>query len=439
MAKPVVAIVGRPNVGKSTFFNKMIGSRISIEEDIPGVTRDRVYGNARWLNRSFTLIDTGGLDPRSEDLLLSQIRNQAEVAMELADALLFMVDGKTGLTRDDEEIAQLLRRTKKPVLLVVNKIDNFKDEDVIYEFYSLGFPVIAVSSVNSLNFGDLLDELLSYLPEEDFKEEEKESIHVSIVGRPNVGKSSLVNALLGEERVIVSNIAGTTREAIDTEFDRDGKHYILTDTAGIRRKKKINESVEHYSVLRSFHAIDRSDVTLLMIDASQGFTEQDKRIIGYAHEAGKGIMVLVNKWDLIEKDDKSYGKWKAEFLRQFPFLRYALIEMISVTKKERLQRILPAVDQIYENARRRIPTGRLNEVINEVILLHPLPQDKGKSLKIYYATQSQVAPPTFVLFINEEKLMHFSYLRYLENRIRENFDFQGTPIKFVLNEKRGES
>ena len=438
MAKPVVAIVGRPNVGKSTFFNKMIGSRVSIEEDLPGVTRDRVYGTARWLNRSFTIIDTGGLDPTSEDLLLSQIRSQAEVAMELADAVLFMVDGKAGLTHDDEEIAQLLRHTKKPVLLVVNKVDDFKDEDVVYDFYALGFPTIAVSSVNSLNFGDLLDQLLSYLPEKDFPEEEKESIHVSIVGRPNAGKSSLVNALLGEERVIVSNIAGTTREAIDTEFDRDGKHYILTDTAGIRRRKKVNEPVEHYSVLRSFHAIDRSDVTLLMIDASEGFTEQDKRIIGYAHEAGKGIMILVNKWDLIEKDNKSYGQWKGEFLRQFPFLRYAIIEMISVVKKERLHKIFPTIDMIYENVNRRIPTGRLNEVINEVILLHPLPQDKGKSLKIYYATQSQVAPPTFVLFINEEKLMHFSYLRYLENRILENFDFLGTPMRFVLNEKRGE-
>lgn len=435
---PIVAIVGRPNVGKSTFFNKMVGSRVSIEEDLPGVTRDRVYGRAKWLDRSFTLIDTGGLDPKSEDVLLSEIRNQAQTAIDVADVIIFMVDAKAGLTHDDKEIALILRRTQKPVLLVVNKIDNFKDENLSYDFYELGFPTVGISSVNMLNFGDLLDQILGLLPVELNDEEEEDWIKIAIVGKPNVGKSSLVNALLGEERVIVSDIPGTTREAIETTFESEGTHFLLTDTAGIRRRKKINENVEHYSVLRSFSAIERSDVTLLIVDAQEGFTEQDKKIIGFAHDEGKAILVLVNKWDLIEKDNKTYNQWKNNFHVEFPFLKYAPVELISVLHKERLHRILPMVKQIYDNSRRRITTGQLNELINEVILLHPLPQDKGKSLKIYYATQSQVAPPTFVLFINQEKLMHFSYLRYLENRIRENFDFEGTPIRFILKEKRGE-
>ncbi|HZK10521.1 MAG TPA: ribosome biogenesis GTPase Der [Clostridia bacterium] len=435
---PVVAIVGRPNVGKSTFFNKMVGSRISIEEDTPGVTRDRVYGKAKWLEQSFTLIDTGGLDPKSDDLLLSEIRNQAEIAIEVADVIVFMVDARDGLTHDDKEIALILRRTRKPVLLVVNKIDNFKDEHLTYEFYELGFSTIGISSVNILNFGDLLDQILELLPEEKQSDDDDKTIKMAIVGKPNVGKSSLVNAILGENRVIISDIPGTTREAIETSFEKDGVKYLLTDTAGIRRKKKINEDIEHYSVLRSFSAIERSDITLLMVDAQEGFTEQDKKIIGFAHNEGKAVIVLVNKWDLVEKDNKSYKQWKNKFYAEFPFLRYAPIELISVTEKERLHRILPMVRDVYENSQRRITTGQLNELLNEVVLLHPMPQDKGKSLKIYYATQSQVSPPTFVLFINHEKLMHFSYLRYLENRIRESFDFEGTPIRFVLKEKRKE-
>ncbi|NLY73134.1 MAG: ribosome biogenesis GTPase Der [Tissierellia bacterium] len=435
---PVVAIVGRPNVGKSTFFNKLVGSRVSIEEDIPGVTRDRVYGRARWLDKSFTVIDTGGLDPKSEDLLLSEIRNQAQTAMDLADVIVFMVDGKMGITPDDREIGLQLRRTNKPVILVVNKIDDFKDENLIYDFFELGFYTIGISSVNILNFGDLLDEIISQLPEESKTEDDLETIRMAIVGRPNVGKSSLVNVLVGEERVIVSNIPGTTREAIETGFSQDGWNFLITDTAGIRRKKKINENVEHYSVLRSFNAIENSDVTILMVDASQGFAEQDKRIIGFAHDAGKAIIVLVNKWDLIEKDNKTYKKWKSDFYLEFPFLKYAMVELVSVTEKERIAKIVPMVIEAFENANRRITTGQLNDLLNEVVLLHPMPQDKGKSLKIYYATQSQVAPPTFVLFVNEERLMHFSYLRYLENRIRESFDFEGTPIKFILKEKRGE-
>lgn len=435
---PIVAIVGRPNVGKSTFFNKMVGARVSIEEDTPGVTRDRVYGRANWLGHSFTLIDTGGLDPKSDDLLLSEIRAQAETAIDVADVIVFMVDAKAGLTHDDKEIALILRRSRKPVLLVVNKIDNFKDEHLSYEFFELGFSTIGISSVNILNFGDLLDQILELIPNEKFEEEDEQTIKMAIVGKPNVGKSSLVNAILGEERVIVSDIPGTTREAIETSFEKDGRRFLLTDTAGIRRRKKVNENVEHYSVLRSFGAIERSDITVLMVDAQEGFTEQDKKIVGFAHDEGKAIIVLVNKWDLIEKDNKTYNSWKSNFHLEFPFLKYAPVELISVTNKERLHRILPMVERVYENAHRRVTTGQLNELLNEVVLLHPMPQDKGKSLKIYYATQSQVAPPTFVLFINHEKLMHFSYLRYLENRIRENFDFEGTPIRFVLKEKRGE-
>lgn len=437
MSRPVVAIVGRPNVGKSTFFNKVVGHRISIEEDQPGVTRDRIYANATWLSREFTMIDTGGLDTRSEDVMLKEIREQARVAIDIADVIIFMVNGKEGITSNDEEIAQLLRMSKKPVVLVVNKIDSFKNEKDIYDFYQLGFHPIAVSSINSLNLGDLLDEVVSHLPEDHSDYGDEDLISVAVVGKPNVGKSSLINELLGERRVIVSPIAGTTRDAIDTEIKVGETTYRFIDTAGIRRKKKINDhSIERYSVLRSFNAVDRSDVVILMVDASEGYTEQDKRIVGYAHEAGKGILVLVNKWDLIEKDNKTYKKWKDDFYKEFPFLSYAIIEMISVLERSRVGRIIPLVDQIYENSHRRIPTGRLNDLISEVILMHPLPQDKGRTLKIYYVTQHDVAPPRFILFVNNEELMHFSYMRYLENRIRENFDFTGTPIFISMKERR---
>lgn len=436
MSKPVVAIVGRPNVGKSTFFNKVIGRRMSIEQDEPGVTRDRVYADAHWLNRHFTLIDTGGLDPSSDDVLLSQMREQTKLAIEMADVILFMINGKEGLTHTDEEIAQLLRQSKKPVLLVVNKIDNFEQSRDIFDYYELGFRPIAISSINSLNLGDLLDEVLELFPAHTEEYKEENVISVSIVGKPNVGKSSLVNKLLGENRVIVSPIAGTTREAIDTELKLGDITYRFIDTAGIRRKKVIlDQSIERYSVLRSFHAVDRSDIVILMVDAAEGYTEQDKKIIGYAHEAGKGILVLVNKWDLIEKDNKTYKKWKDEFYHEFPFLKYAFVEMISVLDNARVSNIIPILKTIHANRHRRITTGQLNDLIHEIVLMHALPQDKGRSLKIYYATQSEVAPPTFVLFINNEDLMHFSYLRYIENRFREAYDFSGTPIVFVLKQK----
>ena len=439
MSKPVVAIVGRPNVGKSTFFNKVVGRRISIEQDEPGVTRDRVYAEAQWLNRKFTLIDTGGLDPSSEDVLLSQMRQQTKLAIEMADVIIFMIDGKEGLTHTDNEIAQLLRQAKKPVILVVNKIDTFDESRDEYDYYELGFRPIPISSVNSLNLGDLLDEVVELFPAHTQEYRDENVISVAIVGRPNVGKSSLVNKLLGENRVIVSNIPGTTREAIDTELTLHGTTYRFIDTAGIRRKRAVvDQSIERYSVLRSFHAVDRSDIVILMVDASEGYTEQDKKIIGYAHEAGKGILVLVNKWDLIEKDNKTYRQWKEKFHQEFPFLKYAVVEMISVLENSRVSKIIPMLDMINQNRARRIPTGRLNDLLHEIILMHSLPQDKGRSLKIYYATQSETKPPTFVLFINDESLMHFSYLRYLENRFREAYDFTGTPIVFVLKEKTRE-
>lgn len=439
MSKPVVAIVGRPNVGKSTFFNKVVGRRISIEQDEPGVTRDRVYADASWLGRHFTLVDTGGLDPSSEDVLLSQMREQTKIAIEMADVILFMIDGKEGLTHTDDEIAKLLRQANKPVVMVVNKIDSFEDSRDVYEYYELGFRPIPISSVNSLNLGDLLDEVTALFPAHTQEYPDENVISVSVVGRPNVGKSSLINKLLGENRVIVSNIPGTTREAIDTELKVGKTTYRLIDTAGVRRKRAIeDQSIERYSVLRSFHAVDRSDIVILMVDASEGYTEQDKKIVGYAHEAGKGILVLVNKWDLVEKDNKTYRAWQEKFYQEFPFLKYALVEMISVLENSRVSKIIPMLETIHQNRGRRIATGQLNDFLHEIILMHPLPQDKGKSLKIYYATQSETKPPTFVLFVNDENLMHFSYLRYLENRFREAYDFSGTPIVFILKERTRE-
>lgn len=435
MPRPVVAIVGRPNVGKSTFFNKVVGARISIEQSTPGVTRDRVYAQASWLGRDFTLIDTGGLDLQSQDHFQVRIREQALIATDLADVILFMVNGREGVTPVDEEVGMLLRVSKKPVILVVNQIDSLSQEQHIYDFYSLGFNPIGISSVNALNLGDLLDEIISHFPPQSLDIEEEDSIGVAVVGKPNVGKSSLINLLLGEERLIVSPIAGTTREAIDTKLKAKGRTYRFTDTAGIRKKKQLDGAIEHYSVLRSFYAIDRSDVAVLLVDASEGFTEQDKKIIGHAHDGGKGILVLVNKWDLVEKDHRTYKKWKDNFRMEFPFLKYATVEMISVHEKERIHRIIPMIERIQDNRQRRIPTGVLNDLLQEAVLMHELPSDKGRRLKIYYITQSSTEPPTFVLFVNSAKLMHFSYLRYLENRIRESFDFEGTPLRFVLKEK----
>lgn len=435
MQKPVVAIVGRPNVGKSTFFNKIIGKRLSIEENISGVTRDRVYHDAIWQNTEFTLIDTGGLEPDSDEKFSTLIKEQVQVAIELSDLILFIVDAKDGLVRDDEIIAEILRKTKKRVIVVVNKIDVYKDIDKSYDFYLLGYDLIGISSVNMLNFGDLLDLVVKKLPVKELKIKDEDTIKVAIVGKPNVGKSSLLNLLCDSNRAIVTNISGTTRESIDENVVRNGKNYIFTDTAGIRRKSRIRDSIENYSVIRSLNAIDDSDITMLVVDAQDGFSEQDKRIIGHAHNNGKGILVLVNKWDLIKKDNKTYKKFKEDFYNEFSFLRYALVEMISVLEKERTFKIYSYIDRINENRKRRITTGRLNDIISEAILMNSSPADKGRKLKIYYASQVDIEPPKFILFINKNRNMHFSYKRYLENAIRRRYDFSGTPIIIETKEK----
>ena len=438
MSKPVVAIVGRPNVGKSTFFNKLIGERISIVEDYPGVTRDRVYSEAEWLGRYFTVIDTGGIEPFSTDIILSQMRRQTQIAIDLADVIVFMVDGKSGITNADEEIAQMLRISKKEVVLVVNKVDTPMLPDTFFDFYTLGLGnPFAISSVNSLNFGDLLDEVASHFPEDSISQEEENNVKVAIIGKPNVGKSSFINRIFNEDRVIVSDVAGTTREAIDTKITIRGTDYTFIDTAGIRKRKKITENVEKYSVIRSFAAVDRAHIAVLIIDATEGITEQDKKIVGYAHEAGKGIILVVNKWDLIEKDNKTHKNYTEDLRAELKFLGYAPIEFISAKTGQRIDNIIKLIDKVHANQNRRISTGVLNDVINEAILLNTPPSDKGRRLKIYYMTQVRVSPPRFVLFVNDKELSHFSYLRYLENKIRENFEFEGTPIVIEINEKKG--
>ncbi len=435
MAKPVVCVVGRPNVGKSTFFNKIVGKRISIEQDTPGVTRDRVYAEASWLDNVFTIIDTGGIEFNSKDNLTNEIKKQAEIAINFSDVILFMVDAKDGLTSADEQLGKLLRRSKKKVILLVNKIDNFKNINDIYEFYKLGYEPMGISSINNLNFGDVLDkvvECFEYVEDSDYDED---ALRVAIVGKPNVGKSSLLNVLSGDDRAIVSNIAGTTREAIDELIEINGKKYIFTDTAGIRKKNKVKEEIESYSVIRSYYAIERSDIAILVVDAKEGFSEQDKRIIGYAHNNGKGILVLVNKWDLIEKENKTYKLWKEDFYNEFAFLKYALIEMVSVLNKNRTNKIIEYLDLIQENRNRRISTGQLNDLISEAILLNSNMSEGGSKLRVYYCAQVDINPPKFVLFINYKKHLHFSYLRYLENKIRQRYDFNGTPIVFDVKEK----
>ena len=442
MNKPLVAIVGRPNVGKSTFFNKMAGKRISIVEDVPGVTRDRVHTDVEWLGRSFTLIDTGGIDPHSEDELLSQMREQARVAMDLADVICFFTDAREGLTDDDREVANLLRRTGKPVLLVVNKIDYLGLNDQLYEFYELGLgDPIPVSSVNMLGFGDLLDEIIRYFPENDSSAEEDSSpIQLAIVGRPNVGKSSLTNRLLGENRTMVSDIPGTTRDAIDTPYiDADGNRYIIIDTAGIRRKRSIeDESLERFSVLRSIAAIRRCDVALLLIDAEDGVTEQDTKIAGLIHDEGKAAVVIVNKWDIPEKETGTLERYRKEVLSSLKFMDYVPVLFISAKTGQRVHTVLETVRKVYTSACRRISTGILNDVINDATNALQPPIQGTRRLKIYYATQGSVQPPTFILFVNDEKLMIFSYERYLENYFRKTFDFEGTPIRFILREKKKE-
>ncbi len=439
MSKQIVAVVGRPNVGKSTFFNKIAGKRISIVEDTPGVTRDRIYTEVQWLSHNFILIDTGGIEPMSEDKILIQMRLQAEIAIETADVIVFMVDGRDGLTSTDREVATMLRKSKKPVLLVVNKVDTKESSEFFYEFYELamGDP-IEISSALALNIGDLLDSIVDYFPEEQTTDLDNETIKVAIIGKPNVGKSSIVNKILGENRVIVSDVAGTTRDAIDTPFTDGEDEYILIDTAGLRRRCKIKENIERYSTIRSITAIERADVCLLIIDATEGVTEQDKKIAGYSHENGKAIIIVVNKWDLIKKETKTMKEFTKNFRNDLAYLEYAPLIFISALTGQRLNKLLEVTKFVANQNSMRIATGTLNEVIGEATLLNQPPSDKGKRLRIYYTTQVSVKPPTFILFINNKKLMHFSYQRYLENKIRENFGFEGTPLRFILREKKGD-
>ena len=440
MQKPIVAVVGRPNVGKSTFFNKLIGKRLSIVDDTPGVTRDRIYAECEWRNIPFILIDTGGIEPDTKDIILSQMRIQAEIAIETADVILFMVDGRSGITAADREVADMLMRTGKKVLLIANKIDSVKLPEDFYDFYEFGLgEPIAISSTNMLGLGDVLDLIVEHFPKDLGEEEDEDTIKIAVIGKPNVGKSSLVNALLGEERVIVSEVAGTTRDSIDTPFTHNGDKYVLIDTAGIRRKSKVEETIERYSVIRAISAIERSDVCLLMIDAIEGVTEQDKKIAGLAHEAGKGIIIVVNKWDLIDKDNSTMKKFENDLKVELPFMLYAPSVFISVLKRQRIFNVIEMAKHVSEMCALRISTGQLNGVLSDAILMNQPPSDKGKRLKIYYATQVGVKPPLISFKINDRELMHFSYSRYLENKIRAAFGFQGTPIKFVFREKGDEN
>jgi GTP-binding protein len=436
--KPIVAVVGRPNVGKSTFFNRIAGSRISIVEDTPGVTRDRIYAECEWLTHKFVMIDTGGIEPNSNDVILSQMRDQAQIAMDTADVIIFVCDGKSSYTTADEEIAQMLRISKKPVILVLNKIDQYKKPDHFYDYYNLGLgePQM-ISSVNAMGLGDLLDEVVKLFPENTSLEEEDDTIKICFIGKPNVGKSSMVNKIIGEKRVIVSEIAGTTRDAIDTPFTYEGQKYVLIDTAGLRRKSKVNETIEKYSVLRTLTAIERSDVCFIMIDAEEGITDQDKKVAGYAHEAGKASIFVVNKWDLLEKDNHTFNEFKKRIREEFAYMMYAPVMFVSAVTGQRVMQLLEQAKYVSNNHALRISTGVLNDILNEAIALNQVPSDKGKRLKIYYATQTSVKPPTFVLFVNVADLAHFSYVRYLENQIRKNFNYEGTPIVFKIK-ARGE-
>ncbi len=441
MAKPLVAIVGRPNVGKSTFFNKIAGRRIAIVEDTPGVTRDRVYADCEWQNHAFTLIDTGGIDPNSTDPLLRQMRYQAEIAIETCDVILFFTDGRQGLTADDENVADMLRRSGKPVILVVNKIDHPGMMDEIYDFYALGIgDPIGVSSINMLNFGDLLDMICERFPHEIEEEDGADKpVEIAVVGKPNVGKSSLVNRILGQERVMVSDIAGTTRDAIDTRFTDNGEDFVIIDTAGIRRKRAIEyQSLERFSVVRSLAAIDRCDVAVLLVDAAEGVTEQDTKIAGYIDEQGKAAVIVVNKWDAIDKETGTLEKMEKTVREGLKFMPYAPILVISALTSQRVGRVMEAVRAVYEQSTRRVTTGLLNDVLADAQAAFQAPSMSGRRLKIYYATQSGTKPPTFSFFINDEKLMHYSYERYLENQLRKAFGFEGTPIRFELKEKKRE-
>ncbi len=436
MSKPIVAVVGRPNVGKSTLFNKIVGSRVAIVEDTPGVTRDRIYAEAEWNGIPFILIDTGGIEPDSDDVILSQIKEQAQIAIDMADVIVFVTDGRAGLTSADREVGEMLMRTGRNVILTVNKIDTPKLTDDFYDFYELGLgEPVPVSASNMLNLGDLLDMIVSEFPKDSVEEAEEDDIRIAVIGKPNVGKSSLINAIIGEERVIVSDIAGTTRDAIDTPFEHQGQKYILIDTAGIRRRKKVTEDIERFSVIRAIASIERSDVCILMIDAQDGVTEQDKKIAGLAHESGKGIIVVVNKWDLIEKDSHTMRKFEKEIRSELSFISYAPLLFISVKTGQRMMNVLNLAREVAQERSKRIPTGQLNAVIADAALMRQPPSDKGKKLKIYYAAQVGTEPPLISFQVNKRDLMHFSYSRYLENKIRENFGFKGTSVKFVFREK----
>lgn len=438
--KPIVAVVGRPNVGKSTLFNVLAGEMISIVKDTPGVTRDRIYADGTWLDKNFTLIDTGGIEPDSRDIILAQMREQAEIAIATADVIIFLTDVRQGLQDSDSKVADMLRRSGKPVVLVVNKVDSFeKFMPDVYEFYNLGigdpFPISAASM---LGLGDMLDEVVKHFPDYAKDEEEDERPKVAIIGKPNVGKSSLINKLAQEDRVIVSDIAGTTRDAIDTDITYDGKEYVFIDTAGLRRKNKIKEEIERYSIIRAVTAVERADVCIIVIDATEGVTEQDAKIAGIAHERGKGIIIAVNKWDAIEKDDKTIYRHTEKIRQILSFMPYAEIIFISAKSGQRLNKIFELIDVVIANNSMRVATGVLNEIVTEAVAMQQPPSDKGKRLRIYYTTQVAVKPPTFVIFVNDKELMHFSYTRYLENRIRETFGFRGTALKFIIRERKEE-
>ena len=437
MAKPIVAMVGRPNVGKSTLFNRLAGKRISIVQDTPGVTRDRVYAEAEWLNYNFTMIDTGGIEPERDDIIVKQMRRQANIAIETADVIVFIVDGKEGLTPADEEVANMLRKSKKPVVLVVNKVDSLKEEDNAWEFYNLGIgDPITISATQGLALGDMLDRIVEHFDRMDAGDEDEDNIKIAMLGKPNVGKSSLINRLLGEERVIVSNVPGTTRDAIDSHLDTDLGRFTLIDTAGLRRKSKIKEEIERYSVIRTLAAIERADVCILMIDATEGITEQDEKIIGHAHEMRKAIMVIVNKWDLIEKDGKTMENFKKDLQQNLKFLSYAEYLFISALTGQRVHKVLEIAKKCYDNYNKRVSTGILNDVISKAILMKEPPVIALKRLKIYYATQVATKPPKFVFFVNDQQARHFSYERYLENQLRDSFDFKGTGIEIEYRERK---
>ncbi len=439
MSRPVVCIVGRPNVGKSTLFNKLAGRRISITEDTPGITRDRIYAEGEWLNNYYTIIDTGGLDPRSDDIFMSNIKKQVQVAIDTADVILFVVDGLEGITQTDIEIGNLLRKSGKPILLVVNKIDTKKELIHFYDFFELGFENINyVSAEASLGIGDLLDEIVKNFPKNSEPITYKDAIRVAFIGRPNSGKSSLVNYILGEERNIVTDIPGTTRDSIDSYFEYNDNKFILVDTAGLRKKKYIDEKVERYSVIRTLTTIDRSDVCVLVIDGTVGVTEQDSKIAGYAHDNGKAMIIAINKWDIVQKDDKSYKEFEKAIRETLGFIQYAPILFISAKTGKRVDKLLDTINLVYLNYTKRISTGKLNDIVNEAVLMNQPPSDKGKRGKIYYATQVSIKPPRFVIFVNNKELIHFSYARYLENQIRLNCDFTGTPIILEFREKVAE-